>query len=229
MSSSQPPLRDRELLRGSDDLLVDFDRGFKIFHEFVSGCRQLYDIGSTVTIFGSARFEEGHRYYEMARETARRLAESGYGIMTGGGPGIMEAANRGAREGGGLSIGCNIELPHEQEPNPYLDRSLDFDYFFVRKVMMVKYSCAFICMPGGFGTMDEIFETATLIQTQKMDSFPIVLMGRDFYAALNDFVRGPMMTEGCIAEDELKSFTTDDPAEACAHIHAIVEGASSKG
>jgi len=229
MNQEPPSLRDRELLRGSDDLLVDFDRGFKIFHEFVNGCRQLYDIGPTVTIFGSARFAEGHRYYEMARDTARRLAEGGYGVMTGGGPGIMEAANRGAKEGGGLSVGCNIELPQEQQPNPYLDRSLDFDYFFVRKVMLMKYSCAFVCMPGGFGTMDEMFEAATLIQTEKMRAFPIVLMGRDFYETLNAFLRGPMVDEGCIAAGEIEATTTDDPTEAFAYIDGIVKGASGSG
>jgi len=229
MSETPAPLRDRELLRGADDLLVDFDRGFKIFHEFVTGCRRLHDIGPTVTIFGSARFMEGHRYYELARATARALAEAGYGVMTGGGPGIMEAANRGAKDAGGLSIGCNIELPHEQEPNPYLDRSLDFDYFFVRKVIMVKYSSAFICMPGGFGTMDEIFETATLIQTQKMEVFPIVMMGSEFYAPLNAFIRGPMVAEGCIAEGEIDALTTDDPVEAVAYIDGIVKGASASG
>ncbi|MHC4939466.1 MAG: LOG family protein [Planctomycetota bacterium] len=210
--------RDRELLRGADDLLVDFDRGFKIFQEFVGGCRALYDLGPAVTVFGSARFEEGHRYYEMARATGRALAEAGYAVITGGGPGVMEAANRGAKDGGGVSVGCNIELPHEQKPNPYLDRSLDFSYFFVRKVMLVKYSVGFVCMPGGFGTMDEIFETATLIQTEKMGQFPVALMGRDFYRPLGEFLRGPMMQEGCISANEVAALTTDDPAQAVAYI-----------
>ncbi|MGB5551968.1 MAG: TIGR00730 family Rossman fold protein, partial [Thermoanaerobaculia bacterium] len=142
-----------ELLRGSDDLLADFDRGVTVFNEFVTGCRNLYDIGTAVTVFGSARFDENHRYYELARQTGRDLAEAGYTVLTGGGPGIMEAANRGAQEGGGLSVGCNIALPHEQAPNRYLDRCLEFDHFFVRKVMLVKYSSAFVFMPGGFGTL----------------------------------------------------------------------------
>ncbi|MHC4849478.1 MAG: LOG family protein [Planctomycetota bacterium] len=209
---------DRDLLRGADDLLVDFDRGFKIFQEFVNGCRGLYDLGPAVTVFGSARFDEGHRYYEMARAAGRALAAAGYAVITGGGPGVMEAANRGAKEGGGVSVGCNIELPREQKPNPYLDRSLDFSYFFVRKVMLVKYSIGFICMPGGFGTMDEIFETATLIQTEKMDQFPVALMGTEFYAPLGDFLRGPMMQEGCIAPNEIAALTTDDAAQAVAYI-----------
>ncbi len=222
-------LRDQELLRGSDDLLVDFDRGCNIFNEFVSGCRALHDIGPTVTIFGSARFQEGHRYYEMTRATARKLAEAGYGIMSGGGPGIMEAANRGAKEGGGLSVGCNIELPHEQEPNPYLDRSLDFNYFFVRKVIMVKYSCAFITMPGGFGTMDEIFETCTLIQTKKIKEFPMVMMGESFYQPLFDFIQGPMVDEGCIGKNEIEGIVTDHPDEAVSYINRIVRGGASGG
>jgi uncharacterized protein (TIGR00730 family) len=209
---------DRELLRGADDLLVDFDRGFKIFKEFVAGCRALYDLGPAVTVFGSARFAEDEHYYGMARATGRALAEAGYAVITGGGPGIMEAANRGAKEGGGVSVGCNILLPHEQKSNAYLDRTLHFDYFFVRKVMLVKYSCAFICMPGGFGTMDEIFETATLIQTGKMEQFPVVLMGTEFYEPLYEFLKGPMMEEGCIAPGEVPALSTDDPAEAIAHI-----------
>jgi len=214
---------DRELLRGADDLLVDFDRGFTIFKEFVAGCRALHDVGPAVAVFGSARFEESHRYYGLARATGRALAEAGYAVITGGGPGVMEAANRGAKEGGGLSIGCNIELPEEQEPNAYLDRTLHFDYFFVRKVMLVKYSHAFICMPGGFGTMDEIFETATLIQTGKTERFPVVLMGTEFYAPLYEFLRGPMLQEGCIGEGEVTAVSTDDPAEAIAHIEKTVK------
>ena len=141
----------------------------------------------------------------------------------------MEAANRGARDAGGLSIGCNIELPHEQQPNPYLDRSLDFNYFFVRKVIMVKYSCAFVCMPGGLGTMDEIFETSTLIQTGKMEAFPIVLMGESFYAPLRDFLQGPMLEEGCIGPDEVAAITTDDPDRAVSYIDSVVRDASSDG
>ena len=214
-------MSERDLLKGPDDLLVDFDRAFKVFQEFVAGCRALHDLGRAVTVFGSARFEEGHRYYDLARVTARRFAEAGFAVVTGGGPGIMEAANRGAREGGGASVGCNIELPSEQQPNAYLDRSIDFDYFFVRKVMLVKYSTAFIFMPGGFGTMDEVFETMTLIQTKKIESFPLVAMGKEFWAPLIDFVRESMLREGTIGSNEVSVFTTDDPLEALAYVERV--------
>ena len=215
-------MREREFLRGADDLLVDFDRAFKVFQEFVNGCRGLYDLGKAVTVFGSARFSEGHRYYELARATGRHFAEAGYAVVTGGGPGIMEAANRGAKDGGGAAVGCNIELPHEQEPNPYLDRSLDFDYFFVRKVMLVKYSSGFIFMPGGYGTLDEVFETLTLIQTRKIEAFPMVAMGTEFWSPLIDFARDTMYREGTIGADEVDVFLTDSPEEAHAHVERVI-------
>ncbi|MHC4948150.1 MAG: LOG family protein [Planctomycetota bacterium] len=218
-----PLIPEQELLRGAGDLLEDFDRGFRFFKEFVNGCRQLYDVGRAVTVFGSARFDEQNRYYEMARELGRALAEAGYAVITGGGPGIMEAANRGAREAGGVSIGCTIELPHEQESNSYLDRVIDFDYFFTRKVMLVKYSCGFVAMPGGFGTLDEVFETLTLIQTEKIERFPLVAMGTDFWAALGDF-RDAMVRNGTIDDGELDVFRTDSPATAVSHIDAMVRG-----
>ena len=213
---------ERALLRGADDLLVDFGRAVKVFNEFVTGCRELFDIGPAVTIFGSARFGEGHKYYEMTRRTARLLAEAGYAVVTGGGPGIMEAANRGAKEGGGLSVGCNIELPMEQESNRYLDRSIDFDYFFVRKVMLVKFSVGFITMPGGLGTLDEFFETATLIQTDKMEEFPLVAMGRSYWEPLGEFLRDSLFREGAVEEAEVSVYMTDSPEEAVAYIHGIV-------
>jgi uncharacterized protein (TIGR00730 family) len=220
-------LADEALLRGSDDLLVDFDRGFRMFQEFVGGCRRLYDVGPTVSVFGSARFDETHRYYQLARALGRRLAEAGYAVMTGGGPGIMEAANRGAREGGGLSIGCNIVLPQEQKPNPYLDRSLSFDHFFVRKVMLVKYSLAFVLMPGGYGTLDEIFETVTLVQTGKIRRFPIVAMGSDYWQGMLDFITETMFRAGTVAEGEVGGFlVTDSVDEAVAHIDRIAHGRS---
>src|SRR6187200_2000232 len=146
-------LADEALLRGPDDLLVDFDRAFRVFQEFVGGCRALHDVGPAVTVFGSARFAEDHRYYRLARDLGSELARRRYTVITGGGPGIMEAAVRGAREAGGQTVGCNIILPHEQKPNPYLDRVVNFDYFFVRKVMLVKYSLGFVLMPGGYGTL----------------------------------------------------------------------------
>ena len=171
-------LAEEEFLRGADDLLVDFDRAVKVFNEFVTGCRGLYELGPAVTVFGSARFKEDHRYYQMARELGRDLAEKGFAVITGGGPGIMEAANRGAKEAGGVSVGCNIELPMEQSINPYVDITIDFDYFFVRKVMLVKYSSGFVFMPGGIGTLDEMFETLTLVQTRKCKHFPVLPWGK---------------------------------------------------
>ncbi len=219
---------DLALLRGPDDLLMDFDRAVKVFNEFVAGCRALYDIGPAVTVFGSARFEPGHRYYDMARELGRELAETGLAVITGGGPGIMEAANRGAREAGGLSIGCNIELPHEQQPNPYLDRTLLFDYFFVRKVMLVKYSSGFVFMPGGFGTLDEMFETLTLVQTGKMESFPCVAMGQEYWKPMIDFAVDSMLREGTVDPGEVKIEISDLPAEATAYIQQQIQRQNSR-
>ena len=161
----------------------------RILGECVKGFRRLHFVGPCVTVFGSARFEEDHPYYVLARELGARLAEAGFAVMTGGGPGIMEAANRGAKDVGGTSVGCNITLPVEQKPNPYLDRWVEFRYFFVRKMMLEKYSYAFIVMPGGIGTLDELFETAMLIQTGKMKDFPIVLMGKSFWTPLLDYLR----------------------------------------
>ena len=184
-------------------------------------------MGPCVTVFGSARFEEDHPYYELAREVGRRLVGEGFTVMTGGGPGIMEAANRGAMERGGFSVGCNIDLAFEQDPNPYLHLFLEFRYFFVRKVMLVKYSHGFIALPGGFGTMDEIFETATLIQTGKISGFPCVLMGREYWQPLLDFIVGPMRKEGTIGEQDVDIvFVTDSPEEAVAYIAGHAPGGS---
>ena len=220
-------LADAALLTRSSDLLADFDRAFRMFQEFVTGCRAMHDVGLAVTVFGSARFDENHRYYRMARDVGRALAERGYAVVTGGGPGIMEAANRGAREGGGLSIGCNIVLPYEQKPNPYLDRVVDFDYFHVRKVMLVKYSEAFVLMPGGYGTLDEIFETVTLVQTGKIGHFPIVAMGRDYWQRMLDFISETIFREGTAAEGEVGGFlVTDSVEETVDHIDRIVRGAA---
>jgi hypothetical protein len=191
----------------------------RIGADFVRGFRALHFLDPVVTVFGSARFPQEHPFYGLARETGRQLAEAGFTVMTGGGPGIMEAANRGAREGGGVSVGCNIELPHEQKPNPYLDLFVEFRYFFVRKVMLVKYSSAFVCMPGGFGTLDEIFETATLIQTGKILGFPLILMGSDYWAPLLGFIQSTMVREGTVSAAEAELLTvTDDPAAVVAQI-----------
>ncbi|MDZ4829654.1 MAG: TIGR00730 family Rossman fold protein [Phycisphaerae bacterium] len=177
------------------------------------GFRTLHFVGPCVTVFGSARFKEDHRWYTLARTVGSGLAKAGFTIMTGGGPGIMEAANRGARDVGGKSIGCNIILPFEQKPNPYVDRTVNFKYFFIRKVMLVKYSYGFIVMPGGFGTMDELFETLTLIQTDKISDFPIVLMGRDYWQPMLDFLREQMVTAGTIDDADLSRFIVTDDAE----------------
>ncbi len=214
---------DVELLSGPDTLEVDIERGEKVFGEYITGCRELHDIGPAVTVFGSARFAEDHRYYKLAREVGRELAKSGYAVITGGGPGVMEAANRGAQEAGGLSVGCNIILPHEQQPNPYLDRCIEFDYFFVRKVMLLKYSVGFVFMPGGFGTMDEVFETATLIQTGKMSVFPMVAMGTSYWAELIDFIQKAMLAEGTIRADEVEVHQTDSSVDAVEYISKMVK------
>jgi uncharacterized protein (TIGR00730 family) len=212
--------RDEEVfLEGPKQRQAELLRVLRISAELIRGFRALHFVGPCVTVFGSARFGESHPYYAMARDVGAELARAGFTVMTGGGPGIMEAANRGARDAGGRSIGCNIELPHEQQPNPYLDRFVTFRYFFVRKVMLVKYSYAFIACPGGFGTIDEIFETATLIQTGKIRNFPVVLMGRSYWQPMLDFLRSSLLAARCIDEADLARFTvTDDPAEAARHV-----------
>lgn len=190
-------------------------RVFRIMGEFVEGFDDLATIARGVSIFGSARTKADNPQYKAAQETAALLARAGYVVITGGGPGIMEAANRGAFEAGGLSIGCNIELPFEQYANPYLTRSLTFKYFFVRKTMFVKYSTAFIIFPGGFGTLDELFEALTLIQTRKIKNFPVVLFGSVYWGGMLDWIKGLMLSEGKINEADLSLLhLTDSPAEA---------------
>jgi uncharacterized protein (TIGR00730 family) len=189
-------------------------RALRILSEFVEGFDALAAVGPAVTVFGSARTPEGTPMYELARTISRRLAESGFAIITGGGPGIMEAANRGCREGGGLSIGCNIELPHEQAVNPYVDLGVEFRYFFARKTMFVKYADAFVILPGGFGTLDELFESLTLIQTGKVRDFPVVLVGRDYWKGIIDWMRDVQLPAGAIAESDINLLKlTDDPDE----------------
>jgi uncharacterized protein (TIGR00730 family) len=209
-------------LQGPQPRGFELGRALRIFWEIIRGFRKLHFVGPCVTVFGSARIKETHPYYVMAREVGARLARKGFTVMTGGGPGIMEAANRGAREAGGPSIGCNIELPQEQQPNPYLDRWITFRYFFVRKLMLVKYSYAFIALPGGFGTLDEIFETATLIQTHKIRDFPLVLMGRDYWQPLVDFLRQRLVKEATIDPgDAERILVTDSPQEAVESVTGI--------
>ncbi|WP_298345592.1 TIGR00730 family Rossman fold protein [uncultured Algibacter sp.] len=170
---------------------------FKIMGEFVNGFEKMSKIGPCVSIFGSARTKPDHRYYKLTEQVAQTIVEAGYGVITGGGPGIMEAGNKGAHLGGGTSVGLNIDLPFEQHDNPYIDsdKSLDFDYFFVRKVMFVKYSQGFVVMPGGFGTLDELFEAMTLIQTHKSERFPIILVGKDFWTGLMDWIKKTLLDE----------------------------------
>ncbi len=182
-----------QFLQGPQKRSFDLGQALAIFFEIMRGFRKLHFVGPCVTVFGSARFTAEHEYYVLAREVGRQLARAGFTAMTGGGPGIMEAANRGAKEAGGYSVGCNIELPQEQRPNPYLDRWVTFRHFAVRKLMLVKYSYAFIAMPGGFGTLDEFFETATLIQTRKIKDFPLVLVGKEYWQPLVDFLRGRLV------------------------------------
>jgi uncharacterized protein (TIGR00730 family) len=199
-------------------------RMFRIVAEFVEGFDTLSEIKQpSVTIYGSARTTEDHPDYQKAREIARRLAEYGYGVVTGGGPGIMEAANRGASEGNGLSIGLNIDLPHEQEGNPYVNLPLDFRYFFVRKVMFMKYSMAFVCMPGGLGSLDELFESLTLIQTRKIKPFPIILVGSSFWNGLIDWIKEQLLGSGKIVEEDLLLFEVlDEVDDIVKYIRKIV-------
>ena len=185
---------------------------------FIAGFRKFHFIGPCVTVFGSARFAEDHHYYQLARQMGGEITRLGFTVITGGGPGIMEAANRGAREAGGRSVGCNIVLSHEQKPNPYLDLWVNIDYFFVRKVLLTKYSLAFVVMPGGYGTLDEFFEAITLIQTGKLFAFPVVLMGKDYHAELEQHVQ-KMIAEGTIgAQDAQLYLFTDSVEEAIQHI-----------
>jgi uncharacterized protein (TIGR00730 family) len=193
---------EKHFLRGRRGRAEELESAVRYFLEFLHGFESLQFEKPVVTVFGSARFDADHPHYTLARQLGRKLAESGYAVMTGGGPGIMEAANRGAREGGGPSIGCNIHLPLEQKPNPYLDRFIEFEHFFVRKVMLVKYSCAFVVMPGGFGTLDEVFEVLTLIQTRKVDSFPVVAMGGRYWRSLNRFIRETLVREGTVSPED---------------------------
>jgi len=193
---------------------------FKIMGEFVNGFEKMSEIGPCVTIFGSARTREDTKYYNLTVNVAKKVSEAGYGIITGGGPGIMEAGNKGAHLAGGTSVGLNIELPFEQNDNPYIDddKSLDFDYFFVRKVMFVKYSQAFVVLPGGFGTLDELFEALTLIQTNKIGKFPIILVGKSFWKSLINWIKDTMLNEGNISETDLDLISLVDTEEEVVEI-----------
>lgn len=218
-----PEGSDRLLLEGPHSRLRELQLLGRAILDFIRGFRGLHFAGPCVTIFGSARFAETHPYYAIARELGKRVSTMGFTVMTGGGPGLMEAANRGAQEAGGLSVGCNIELPHEQDANPYLDRWITCHYFFVRKVLLFKYSYAFIALPGGLGTLDELCEALTLIQTGKISGYPVILIGTGYWAPFLTLLHG-MIRQGAVAEADLDLLlVTDDLDEAMRHLdtHAV--------
>ena len=217
---------ERLLLSGRRPRAQNLESAVTFFLEFLRGFESFDFEQPCVTVFGSARFPEAHRHYELARSVGRELARAGYAVMTGGGPGIMEAANRGAKEAGGLSIGCNIRLPFEQKPNPYLDRFIEFEHFFIRKVMLVKYSSAFVIMPGGFGTLDEAFELVTLTQTGKIERFPTIVMGDDFWEHMRDFIRRTLIAEGTIDEADIELWR---PATTAEEAVRLVRAARTEG
>lgn len=216
MRNNGTATEDEKLLERPSPAFLDTDpwRALRILSEFVDGFDAMASVGRAVTVFGSARTTADDPDYELARSIGHKLAEAGYAVITGGGPGSMEAANRGCREGGGLSVGCNIELPHEQSLNAYVDLGVEFRYFFARKVMFVKYADGFVILPGGFGTMDELFEALTLIQTGKVRHFPVILVGTEYWSGLLDWVRGTLLASGAVADGDLELLqVTDDPDE----------------
>lgn len=216
------PAKQQVYLEGPKSRGYEFLFAIKVFSQFIKAFRTLHFVGPCITVFGSARFKEGGRYYEKAREFGKRISEIGFTTMTGGGPGIMEAANRGAYESNGMSVGLNIKLPFEQKANKYLHKCLTIDYFFIRKTLLIKYSYAFICMPGGFGTMDEFFETLTLIQTKTITQFPIILFGKEFYKDLEELM-GDMVKAKTIDPADLQLvLITDSVDEAMEHIRKYI-------
>ncbi|MBT4523193.1 MAG: TIGR00730 family Rossman fold protein [Halieaceae bacterium] len=211
--------RDQSLLEGAQGRWQDTQRICRIAWEFIYGFRALRNLGPCVTVFGSARFSSDHHYYQLARTVGYQLGKAGFTVMTGGGPGIMEAANRGAIEAGAKSVGCNIQLPAEQHLNPYLTHHCQFDHFFVRKVMLVKFSSAFVILPGGFGTMDEIFETLNLVETKKIKRFPLVVVGSDYWQKMMEFIREDMLGEGTISLSDMEQFhLCDEPESTVSYI-----------
>jgi uncharacterized protein (TIGR00730 family) len=217
------PPKEQVWLDGPKSRGYELAFAWRVFRQFIKGFRTLHFVGPCITVFGSARFKEDHPYYDVARQFGKRIAEMGFTTITGGGPGIMEAANRGAFEAGGKSVGCNITLPFEQKANPYVQRHITFEHFFVRKVLLVKYSYAFIILPGGFGTMDELFETLTLVQTKSISIFPIVLFGKEFYSELWDMFEH-MAEKNTISKEDLSLvLLTDSVDEAIEHIHTYIK------
>ncbi len=216
------PVKEPVYLEGPKSRGYELLFAFRVFRQFIKGFRALHFVGPCITVFGSARFKEDHPYYQQAREFGKRIAEAGFTTMTGGGPGIMEAANRGAFENGGKSVGCNIVLPFEQKENPYVHKSVTFEHFFVRKVLLVKYSYAFIILPGGFGTMDELFETLTLVQTKTINQFPVVLFGKEYYTTLMETIKD-MAEKGTISPVDMELvLLTDSHEEAMNHITTYI-------
>lgn len=216
------PGKEQVYLEGPKSRGYELGFAFRVFRQFIKGFRTLHFVGPCITVFGSARFKEDHPYYQQAVEFGKRIAQMGFTTMTGGGPGIMEAANRGAFENGGLSVGCNIQLPFEQHINPYVHKSVTFEHFFVRKVLLIKYSYAFIILPGGFGTMDEFFETLTLVQTKTLTQFPIVLFGKEYYKELVEAMND-MAERGTISKEDMNLvLVTDDMDEAMSHIKQYI-------
>jgi uncharacterized protein (TIGR00730 family) len=209
---------EKAFLSGRRNREQDLESAVTFFLEFLRGFESFDLERKCITVFGSARFKEDHPYYCLARDLGSALAKAGFAVMTGGGPGIMEAANRGAKEAGGVSLGCNIKLPYEQQPNPYLDQFIEFEHFFIRKVMLIKYSTAFVVMPGGFGTLDEAFEVITLVQTGKLEEFPIIGMGGNFWDHLRKFGHDTMLLEGVIDEGELDLIIRADSVEEAMEI-----------
>lgn len=216
------PGKEQVYLEGPKSRGYELAFAFRVFRQFIKGFRTLHFVGPCITVFGSARFKEDHPYYQQGVECGKRIAQMGLTTMTGGGPGIMEAANRGAFENGGLSVGCNIQLPFEQHINPYVHKSVTFEHFFVRKVLLIKYSYAFFILPGGFGTMDEFFETLTLVQTKTLTQFPIVLFGKEYYKELVEAMND-MAVKGTISKEDMNLvLVTDDMDEAINHIKQYI-------
>jgi len=221
-------MNESKFLGGKRGRLRELKSVIDIALEFINGFRKLHFVGACMTVFGSARFLEEDFYYQQARETGKRIAEAGFTTMTGGGPGIMEAANRGAKEAGGFSIGCNIALPKEQTPNHYLDLNITMDHFYVRKVLLLKYSFAYLVFPGGFGTMDELFETLTLIQTKKISLFPVVLIGREYWSELLEQLEKMEQMKTISTKDADLFLVTDSLEEAIRYIQLKLEAKHGK-
>jgi uncharacterized protein (TIGR00730 family) len=221
---------DRQFLNAGRSIPDEIRDSHKTMADLWQGITAFSGLKNCVTVYGSARFHEGHRYYEKARAMGKKLAENGFTVMTGGGPGIMEAANRGAKEGGGISVGCNIKLPFEQKLNPYVDHKVEFEFFFTRKVILRKNSVAYVLMPGGFGTMDEIFEVLTLIQTGKLPPRPVICMGSDYWGHMQSFIRNTLLETGAISEKDLDlAYLTDDPQDAVDYILQRIKEQAQSG